>query len=184
MLPETWTKKQADDFDKAESARLFAESAGIQRPRLTISQAVVRYMDERCPDLKNGSGVIAELDLCKAAYKNRAIEELPDVAREYAEKMMGKLAPATIRNRLAYLRAACRYGFKFHNMCERDPAERMQMPVVKNERHEYASRKQVLSIARHMTSRAARVCLWVGLFQRDAAGRNPALQDRCRMFSA
>lgn len=164
MLPAAWTKKQADDFDKAECARLYAEETGIQRPRFTIDQAVIAYVDEKCPGLKNGDGVIAELDRFKEAYDGRRIDELPEVAKEYIELKAGTLAPATIRNRLAYLRAACRYGYRFHNMGDSDPAERMQMPTVKNERHHYASRTEVLRIARHMTSRPARACLWLAYF--------------------
>lgn len=164
MLPEAWTKKQADDFDRAESARLYAEEIGIQRPRTTIDEAVILYIDERCAHLKNGKGVIAELDLFKDAYAGRAIEELPEVAREYAELERDRLAPATIRNRLAYLRAACRYGYRFHNMGESDPAQRMQMPTVKNERHEYASRRQMVIIARGMTSRPSRAVLRVAFY--------------------
>ncbi|CUI03920.1 Integrase [Janthinobacterium sp. CG23_2] len=164
MLPEAWTKKQADDFDKAECARLYAEEAGIQRPRVTIDQAVIVYMDEKCPTLKNGRGVVDELDRFKDAYMGRNIEELPEVAKEYAELKAGVLAPATIRNRLAYLRAACRYGYRFHSMGERDPAERMQMPTVKNERHHYASRAEMLRIARKISPGPGRAVVRIAFY--------------------
>jgi integrase len=163
ILPAAWTKKQADDFDKAECARLYAEETGIQRPRFTIEQAVMVYSKERCPKLKNGDGVIDELQRCFDAYAGRPLEDLPEVAREYAVAA-SKLAPATIRNRLAYLRAACRYGYRFHSMGERDPAERMQMPTVKNERHEYASRAEMLRIARKMPLGAPRAVIRIGFY--------------------
>lgn len=121
-------------------------------------------MNERCPQLKNGVGVAKEFGRFLPAFAGRTIEELPDVAREYAEAMAGQLSPATIRNRLAYLRAACRYAHKFHGMGEHDPAERMQMPQVRNERHFYATRRQMLTIARKMTSHPARVCLRIAFY--------------------
>lgn len=164
LLPAAWTKEQADKFDKAESARLFAEEIGIQRPRFTIAQAVELYGDERCVKLKNGKAVIAELFRFQDAYIGRTIDELPDVAKEYAAKDADRLAPATIRNRLAYLRAACRYAYRFHGIGDRDPAERMQMPIVKNERHEYASRLEMLKIARAMSSFPARAVLRIGFY--------------------
>lgn len=108
------------------------------------------YSKERCPKLKNGEGVIDEFQRFHDAYKGRFLDSLPEVAQEYFELENGRLAPATIRNRLAYLRAACRYGYRFHNMGETDPAERMQMPTVKNERHYYASRAEVMRILRAM----------------------------------
>lgn len=122
------------------------------------------YIDERCPQLKNGIAAAKELSRFFYAYEGRSIEELPEVAREYALEKAADLAPATIRNRLAYLRAACRYAHKFHSMGEHDPAERMQMPQVRNERHFYATRRQMLTIARKMSSHPARVCLRVAFY--------------------
>ena len=165
LLPAAWNKEQADRFDKVESARLFAEESGIQAPRHTIDKAVVLYGTERCPGLKNGQGVIDELQRFHTAYTGRTIDELATVAKEYAAFARNQgYAPATIRNRLAYLRAACRYGYRSHGMGERDPAERMEMPTVKNERHYYATRGEVLSIARQITSRPARIALWAAYF--------------------
>jgi integrase len=164
LLPAGWNKAQADTFDKNESARLFAEASGVQRPAATIEQAVDLYIRERCPSLKNGEGAAHELDRFYDAYAGRRIDELADVAHEYAQSAAGSLTAATIRNRLAYLRAACRYAYKRHGMGDSDPAERMVMPKVKNERHFYASRAEMLRIARRMTSRPARAALRVGFY--------------------
>lgn len=122
------------------------------------------YCTERCPHLKNGDGVIKEFGRFAFAFLGKSIDELANVAKEYAEQAAGSISPATIRNRLAYLRAACRYAYRFHGMGERDPAERMVMPQVKNERHYYATRRQMLMIARKMTSHPARVCLRVAFY--------------------
>lgn len=164
VLPQAWSKSQADGYDKRESARLYAEASGIQRPSATIEQAVKLYGEERCPNLKNGASVIQEFGRFYPAYAGRTIEELPDVAREYAQEQITTLKPATVRNRLAYLRAACRYAYKYHGLGEHDPAERMQMPVVKNERHEYASRREMLKIARAMSNFPARAVLRIGFY--------------------
>lgn len=164
ILPAAWDKAKADAFDRKESDRIYSEAKGLQRPVDFIETAVNLYMNERCPQLKNGVGVAKEFGRFLPAFAGRTIEELPDVAREYAETMAGQLSPATIRNRLAYLRAACRYAHKFHGMGEHDPAEHMQMPQVRNERHFYATRRQMLTIARKMTSHPARVCLRIAFY--------------------
>jgi integrase len=164
LLPAGWNKAQADTYDKNESARLFAEQTGVQRPTATIEQAVALYIKEKCPHLKNGTGAAHELDRIYDAYAGRMLEDLPEVAAEYIQKEKDRLSAATIRNRLAYLRAACRYAFKAHKLCEHDPAERMQMPRVKNERHYYASRKEMLTIAAAMTNRQARTALRVAFY--------------------
>ena len=164
LLPVAWDKAKAEAFDRKESDRLYSEAKGLQRPVDVIEKAVSFYIDERCPQLKNGVAAAKELSRFFYAYEGRSIEELPDVAREYAQEKAADLAPATIRNGLAYLRAACRYAHKFHNMGEHDPAERMQMPQVRNERHFYATRRQMLTIARKMSSHPARVCLRVAFY--------------------
>lgn len=164
LLPAGWNKAQADTYDKNESSRLFAEASGVQRPTATIEQAVGLYIKEKCPSLKNGTGAAHELDRFYDAYAGRAIEELPEVAAEYVKKETGRLSAATIRNRLAYLRAACRYAYKAHKLCDHDPAERMQMPKVKNERHYYATRKEMLQIGRAMSNAQARAALRVAFY--------------------
>lgn len=164
LLPAGWNKAQADTYDKNESARLFAEASGVQRRTATIDQAVGIYIKEKCPTLKNGVGAAHELDRFSAEYVGRAIEELPEVAAAYAKKEAGRLSPATIRNRLAYLRAACRYAYRRHQLCEHDPAERMEMPRVKNERHYYATRREMLMIACAMSNAQARAVLRVAFY--------------------
>ena len=53
-----------------------------------------------------------------------------------------------MRNRLAYLRAACRWAWRHHAMGEHDPAARMVMPAVSNARHVYMTPAEVAALAR------------------------------------
>ena len=80
------------------------------------------------------------------AYQGRPITALPDACKFYVAKATREnedhkqpLSPASLRNRIRYLVAACWYGWKKHNMCTEDPAARVIIPTVKNERQEYAS---------------------------------------------
>ena len=152
MLPKGWTKTQAHTYDQEETRRLTDLAAGIrqERARATIESAVEIYCNERLPQLKHGKKQLGDFALIFWAYEGRYLDELADVAREYIAKESGNLSPATIRNRLAYLRAACRYAFKAHGLCAHDPAERMQMPIVRNERHFYLERKTMLRIAKQL----------------------------------
>ena len=85
-------------------------------------------------------------------------------AEDAAALAATEVAPETIRNRLACLRAACRHAHKFHSMGAYDPVERVQMPQVRNERHHYATRRQMVTSAWKMTSHAARVCLRIAFY--------------------
>lgn len=88
------------------------------------------------------------LEIVEPHYRGKALSQLPDVARDYMKA--ATVSPATVRNRLAYLRAACRWAWKHHGMGEHDPAERMILPKVSNARQVYLGRGDMLRIARHL----------------------------------
>lgn len=164
LLPKGWSRAQADTFDRTESARLYAVATGVQSDIRLIDDAVLVYLTEHAPNLKNRENLEAELERCLPAYSGRPITELPAVAREYATAQAGILSAATIKNRLAYLRAACRYAWKVHGYCEHDPAGRMVMPAVRNDRKVYLNREQMLRIARAVKNRHARAAIRIGFY--------------------
>jgi len=147
LLPAGWTRTQAEAFDRKESAALYAIAQGIARPRFTIDQAVDRYLKERGVQLKNKK-LRNEIETTRDWWTERSIEDLPAVCAEYTTDQAGALAPATIRNRLRYLTAACRYAWKHHGMADSDPAARCVMPTVNNERQVFIDRRQMLQLAR------------------------------------
>lgn len=148
LLPAGWTRAQAEAYDRKESAALSAIALGIAKPRRAIDEAVARYLKERVPSLKSAAIVARELEATRDWWTGRPIEELPEVAAEYARDQHGALKPATIANRVAYLRAACRYGWKVHRMAESDPGARVTSPSVNNRRHFYLTRAQMVALAR------------------------------------
>ncbi len=165
VLPEGWTKPQAQAYDRAESARLYALAAGISQPaEPLIDDAVLLYLTQHAPGLKNFRDLQGALALMLPAYTGQPMSQLATVARTYATAQAGKISAATIHNRLAYLRAACRWAWKAHNMGEHDPAERMQLPKINNARHEYYDRATMLRIARAMPHPASRAAYRVGFY--------------------
>lgn len=164
LLPKAWTRAQADAFDREEAARLHATARGIGGADHTIEDAVVLYLKERAPHLKHGRNVEKELAVIYWAYQGRPLAALPDVCkaiqlrseREHGEK---PLSPATIKNRISYLRAACRWAWKHHAMGEADPGGRIVVPQVRNERQLYLTREQMLKLARACPDRGARAMI-------------------------
>lgn len=148
LLPAGYTRAQADAYDRKESAALHAIAEGTAKPRRTVDEAVASYQRERLPELKHGAGLKRELDATKDWWTGRSIDELPAICAEYAADQHGALAPATIMNRIAYLRSACRWAWKRHNMADSDPGARVVTPTVRNKRKVYLSREQVLQLAR------------------------------------
>lgn len=90
------------------------------------------------------------------AYKGRTLAQLPEVCTAIRSKWEGFLAPATIRNRIRYLTAACRWGWKVHGLCEHDPAARVIVPKVDNQRQVYTGRETVLRAARWIAQQGQR----------------------------
>lgn len=167
LLPAGWTRTQADAFDRKESAALYAVATGVVKPRRLIDEAVRRYLIERKPELKAGANTERELNATRDWWTGRPIDELAEVATEYAADQIGALKPATIANRIAYLRAACRWAWKRHQMTDHDPGERVVQPMVRNARQVTITRGQMVQLARacqHRGVRAlVRILYWTGM---------------------
>lgn len=129
------------------------------------------YLEEHAKDLKNEHDLIGALALIQPFYAGKTLSQLAEVAEEYRKNAVGEddkpLKAGTIRNRLAYLRAACRWAWKNKKgFGEHDPAERMVLPKVKNARHVYLTRAQAVPVFRRMglswSRDAARVAFYTG----------------------
>lgn len=164
LLPEGWSKARAQDYDRRETARLYEIATGGAQPEPLIEEAVLVYLQQHAVRLKNHDDIVGALALLQPFYAGRTMDELPEVADIYTEE--ADVAPATVRNRLAYLRAACRWAWKRKKMGKHDPAERMVLPTVNNARHVYLTRAQALRVFRQMgltwSRDAAKVAFYTG----------------------
>lgn len=133
LLPAAWGRAKAEAYDRAETARLYAVATGVEQPEPTIARAVALYLKHRVTKLRDRRGIAQELAFLAGYIEGRPMSKLGDLSREYAEEH-AELAPATIRNRLAYLRAACRYAWKKHKLTAHDPTGHMEIPAVDNAR--------------------------------------------------
>jgi len=164
LLPAGWTRSEADAFDRKESAALYAIAQGIARPRHTIGQAVALYVKGRVPELKAGKNAEREIECLEDWYLGRGLDELPEVCAEYAEDQAGALKPATIKNRIAYLRAACRWAWKRHSLGDQDPGARVVAPEVKNARTTTVSRLEMIQLARACRHRGVRALIRIAFY--------------------
>jgi integrase len=145
LLPKGWTEKQAYEFDQKETARLYALATGQQQEPL-IEDAVLLYIKHRLPELESGKEVERQLEADFPLYQGLTFDDLPEVV---ALINKSKQKPRTKQARISYIRAACRYAFKFHRMGSKLPGVGLAIPTVKNERHEYYTRAEVVRMARN-----------------------------------
>lgn len=163
LLPVGWSQAQADAFDRRESGRLYDIGSGGTSGSALIETAVEHYLLDKTK-LKSRKSVIENLAAIAWAYEGKTFEELASVAKLVDGTRQGVrdgkvLSDATVKNRLALLKAACRWGWKRHDMCEADPTAKMQLPEVNNERHLYASRLQMIHLARATDRRDVRALI-------------------------
>lgn len=164
LLPRGWSQTQADAYDRKESARLYALAAGIEHRDPLIDQAVALYLRDKTA-LKSYRATAEHLAAIAWAYAGQPMSALPQVAQRVIDT--ADTAPATVRNRLACLKAAARWAWKRHSLVDADPTTRMQLPSVRNERHVYISRPDMLKVCRAcdhwQTQVAIRVSFYSGL---------------------
>ena len=184
LLPRSWNQAQADEFDRKESAKLYAIATSVGGAHHLIEDAVSIYLRERVPQLKHGLTTARELNLMAWAYEGRPLTSLADVCKAYRLKAAREqteaeikakvppvpLAPATIKNRIRYLTAACRYAWKMHAMGDSDPAARVTVPEVRNARTVFLTRKEVLTLARASKDPQTRAAILIAFYSGMRAG--------------
>lgn len=168
LLPVGWSQAQADAYDRAEGARLYAVATGIEQADPLIESAVLLYLRDKSA-LKSHRSAVEHLAAIHWAYAGKPMSALPEVARAVAANTAGAregttVRPATVRNRLALLKAACRWAWKQHGLTAHDPTTRMQLPAVRNERHVYAARAQVGALARAADRRDVRALILLAFY--------------------
>jgi integrase len=164
LLPHGWSAAEAHAFDATETRRLTRVAAGVERTDPLIDQAVALYLRDKTA-LKAYKATAEHLAAIAWAYVGKPLSALPAVAADVVAR--SEVSPGTVRGRLAYLKAACRWAWKQHGLTQEDPTTRMRLPKVKNERHVYVGRRDMLRACRACThwqaQIAIRVCFYSGL---------------------
>lgn len=168
LLPRGWSQAQADAYDRTESGRLYAVASGLQRAEALIDQAVGLYLQDK-HHLKSFRATAEHLGAIAWAYAGRTLSDLPDVARAVVANPASargdrNVSPATVRNRLAVLKAACRWAWRKHGLSDHDPTERMLMPHVRNERKVYVTRDGMLRACRACANWQAQIAIRVAFY--------------------
>ena len=168
LLPKDWSAAQADAYDAKATAETYAELAGVAPQKApqspSIDEAIALYLADK-KHLKSYKSTAEHLAAIAWAYVGKTFADLPAIAREVIEAgVEDDYAPATVRQRLAWLKAACRWGWKKYEMGDHNPAEKMVLPEVHNERHVYIDRGEMLLMARACKHHGTRVAIRAGFY--------------------
>lgn len=166
LLPAGWNRARAETFDRTETARTYALATGIERDDPLIDTAISLYRAHHLAHQRGGAKAERHFAALTPWYAGKAMSNLSDVARQYLEDQRGVLAPDTIRIRLAYLKAACRYAWKHHKLTEFDPTTRMSIPSGRS-RQVYLKAPEVKQLVRKCrdpeTKAIIRMAFYTGL---------------------
>lgn len=163
LLPKAWNQAQADKFDREESGRLYAIAQGIEKEIPLIDTAVKHYLDSK-KHLKSYIEAARHLNAASPYYEGKRMNELADVAATMGSREEKPWKPATVKQRIALVRAACRLLWKDRRLDIPDPAAHVSMPEVKNERRNYVTRREMLRLCRGIKNRPARALLLIAFY--------------------
>lgn len=164
LLPATWSRSRADAFDRQESARLYAQATGVESRTWLVDDAIARYLDERAAELKTGPAIAAELAALAVYWQGRPLADLHTVCAEISRDLRAVVAPATLMNKLRYLIAACRWGWKSGRMGSLDPGAGIALPAVRNASKVYYDRPTMIRLARACQHRPTRARIRVAFY--------------------
>ncbi len=173
MLPAGTTSAEADALSRQWEAELYAIASGARKPVVTIGECVRKHILDKNADWKDAVSRVRTLEKWREEYDNQDATELHEWSKTFvgylrsSKSRTGKskriLKDGSIRNILAYIRAAIKYSHKIGLLSE-DQTARMSMPVVNNERHHYPQRKEMLQIARKCIDRQVRAAIRIAFY--------------------
>lgn len=165
-LPAGWSRAQAEAYDREQSSRLYAEAAGIQKRRLTLAGAVQLYLDKKVPRQRAAHKARQHLAQLLPYIEGAALDDVGKVGERYTAAHEAELAPATIRQRLAYLKAAVRFAKRKYKYGDQDYGGDITLPTVNNERQVYLrvpAVRKLLALIEPAESRAVfALAFWTG----------------------
>lgn len=141
LLPSAWNRARAEKWAREKEGELYAQASGIESKECLIDEAVKAYLVNVVPKRKQGKRAESALAMLLPYYEGRPMSSLSEVAENYVAETTA-LSAATQYQRLAFLKAACRYAYK-RGLGSVDHAAKMAMPAVHNERQTYITVAQL-----------------------------------------
>jgi len=173
VLPAGISTAEADGLARAWEAEIYALATGQRKEVVTIGDCVKLHVADKCAEWKDATARIGILEKWAPEYKDQDATDLHDWSKKFVGYMRAKqdkhgkpknpLTDSSIRNVLAYLRAAMKYAFKVGKLSE-DQTARMTIPSVNNERHHYPDRREMLRIARKCRNRQVRAAIRIAFY--------------------
>jgi integrase len=173
LIPPGVSAREADELGRKWDEAAYAENTGLRKPTVTIWDCVNLHVADKHPEWKDARKRIQILEKWRAEYEEQDASDLYEWSKGFVGYLrarrdrLGKpkeaLTDGSIRNIMAYIRAAIKYAHKVGEM-EIDQTARMVMPSVSNERHHYPQRQEMIEIARACQNREVRAAIRIAFY--------------------
>ncbi|USE79531.1 site-specific integrase [Cupriavidus gilardii] len=164
VFPAGTSQADADKIAAKWEAEIYAVAEGAKKRRTTIGQCVELHFRDKGTGWKDGPKRARILEKWRDLYDERYTDELHQWSLDFSAKLAGEgLSPASVRNVLAYIRAAVKYAYKV-GLAEEDQTKRLVIPAVKNERHVYPQRRDMLRVAWACEDRQVRAAIRIAFY--------------------
>jgi integrase len=173
ILPAGISLGEADKLARQWESEIYSTATGIRKPTITIGECVRQHVLDKSREWKDRRRHILTLEKWSTEYELQDATDLHDWSKQFVEYMRGSIdrsgAPkkplndSTIRNILAFLRAAIKHSYKVGLIME-DQTGRLIVPPISNDRHHYPRRGEMLQIARKCTNRQVRKAIRIAFY--------------------
>jgi len=137
LLPAAWGRAEAENYARTEEGRLYSLARGEDRGRYLIDDALRAWLDEKAPKLRDGKHAAQSIAHVLPYLAGKTLDQAPAAFAAYAAE--ATVSEVTVKNRLAWCRAAIRYAYKRHKMGTREIIDALPVPTADNVRTVHAS---------------------------------------------
>ncbi|MBF8177846.1 tyrosine-type recombinase/integrase [Herminiimonas contaminans] len=173
LLPAGTTAAEADALGRKWESEIYAIATGTRKAVVTIGECVRKHVADVNAEWKDREKRVRILEKWRSEYDDQDATDLHEWSKSFvgylrankARSGLNKrpLTDGSIRNILAYIRAAIKYAYKV-GLIEEDHTGRMTIPPVSNERTHYPQRKEMLRIARKCRDRQVRAAIRIAFY--------------------
>jgi integrase len=173
LLPAGISAKEADELARRWEHDVYAVASGVRKPVVTIGECVRAHVADKHLEWKDTRKRIQILEKWASEFASQDATDLHEWSKQFVSYLRAPLdrqgnvklplTNASIRNVLAYIRAAIKYAHKTGRI-DVDQTARLLIPTVNNERHHYPKRREMLALARACKNREVRAAIRIAFY--------------------
>lgn len=163
-LPIGISQGDADKLAAKWEAEIYKIAEGTQKARATIGECVEIHFRDKGSGWKDLEKRTKVMEKWRPLYHDRYTDELHKWSLDFGKALRAEgLTDGSIRNVMAYIRAAIKWAYKVEHIAE-DQTRRMVIPQVNNARHIYPQRRDMLRIAMECEDRQVRAAIRIAFY--------------------